>query len=144
VSLAIIQPKLYPSKAKKPIIANCVSKLVAMAGNIPQYLWTPIQHMIHWIHLSPRPKRHLDRFSRLCKMFLYFAMGRPSPSKLPLHMGSGSPLIHGSLPTRVLNPNGISFLQFSLYSVTDRPTDRPTETDRPRYSVGNNRPHLHT
>jgi len=42
--------------------------------------------------------------------------------------------------TRALNPNGISigsavFVGFN--TVTDRPTDRP------RYSVGNNRPHLY-
>jgi len=30
-----------------------------------------------------------------------------------------------------------------LTSVTDRQTNRP-KTDRPRYSVGNNRPHLRT
>jgi len=44
-------------------------------------------------------------------------------------------------PTRVLNPNGISFgsaVIAGLTSVTDR------QTDRPCYSVCNNRPHLHT
>jgi len=43
-------------------------------------------------------------------------------------------------PTRVLNQNGISIgsaVLAGLTSVTDRPT-----ADRPRYSVGNNRPHL--
>ena len=44
-------------------------------------------------------------------------------------------------PTRILRPNGISISSAvfaGLTSVTDRPTDRP------RYSVGNNRPHLRT
>jgi len=47
-------------------------------------------------------------------------------------------------PTRVHNPNGISIGSAGfagLTIVTDRQTDRPT--NRPRYSVCNNRPHLH-
>jgi len=46
-------------------------------------------------------------------------------------------------PTQVLNPNGISIgaaVCAGLTSVTDRQTDR--QNDTPRYSVGNNRPHL--
>ena len=43
-------------------------------------------------------------------------------------------------PTRVHIPNGTSIgsAVFAVTSVTDR------QTDRPRYSVGNNRPHLRT
>jgi len=44
-------------------------------------------------------------------------------------------------PTRVHNPNGISIgstVFAGLMIVTHRPTVRP------RYSVGNNRPHLRT
>jgi len=64
-----------------------------------------------------------------------------SPSKLPLSIG-GSGLPSNSWfpgPTRANNPNGIligSAVFAGLTSVTDR------QTDRPRYSVGNNRPHL--
>jgi len=52
-------------------------------------------------------------------------------------------LIHGSLglrPTQVLNPNGISsaVLHGSLEWQTDQPTDKP------RYLVRKNRPHLPT
>jgi len=68
----------------------------------------------------------------------------PFPSsKLPLPMGgSGTPSntwFPG--PTQVINPNGISIssaILAGLTSVTDR------QTDRPRYSVGNNKPHLRT
>jgi len=35
-------------------------------GNVPQHLWTPIQHMIPTAHLTPQPKQHPYRFSRLC------------------------------------------------------------------------------
>jgi len=53
-------------------------------------------------------------------------------------------LLHGFLsPTEVLNPHGISIgstVFAGLGTVTGRHTDRPT--DRPRYSVCNNRPHL--
>jgi len=44
-------------------------------------------------------------------------------------------------PSQVLNPDGISIgsaVFAGVTSVTDRPTDRP------RYSVSNNRPHLCT
>jgi len=48
-------------------------------------------------------------------------------------------------PARVLNPNGISIgsaVFAGLTSVIERQTDRLT--DRPHYSVGNNRPHIRT
>jgi len=44
-------------------------------------------------------------------------------------------------PTRVLNTNGNSITS-AVTSVTDWQTDR--QTDKPRYSVGNNRPHVRT
>jgi len=66
--------------------------------------------------------------------------GETFPSKLPISVrGSGLPSNTWFLgPTRVLNPNGISIgsaVFVGLSTVTDR------QTDRPRYSVGNNRPH---
>jgi len=88
--------------------------------------------MIPWAHLSPQPKRHLDRFNCFCTddgtLSLYFTMGRPFPEKkLPLPMGgSGFPSntwFPG--PSRVLNPNGIligSAVFAGLTSVTDRQT----------------------
>ena len=58
----------------------------------------------------------------------------------PSHGGSGpSSNTWFPGPTEVLNPNGISIsstILAGLTSVSDR------QTDRPRYSVGNNRPHL--
>jgi len=96
-------------------------------------------------HLTPQLKRHPYRFSRLCtdvrRVSLYFTMGRPfSPKNLPLPMGDLDPhLIHGSpgppksstqTAAQLVQP----FLQGSLV----------WQTDRPLYSVGKNRPHLHT
>ena len=83
-----------------------------------------------WTHPNPQPKRHLDRFRCFCTVHgrasLYFAMGRPLPSKLPIAMGNLDPLSN----IRFLNPNGIligsAVLQGSL-------TDRETML----YSVGN-------
>jgi len=64
----------------------------------------------------------------------------------PFYGGIWTPIWHMFLwLTRVLNPNGISIgrdVFAGLTGVTDRQTDR--QTDRPRYSVGNNRPHLLT
>jgi len=62
-----------------------------------------------------------------------------SASKLPLRMGESGPSSNTWFPgpTRVLDTNGISIgsaISAGLTSVTDRPC----------YSVGNNRPHLHT
>jgi len=65
-----------------------------------------------------------------------------SPSKLPIPMGDLGPSFKWFLgPTRVLNPNYFSIgsaVYAGLITVTDR------QTDRPRYAVCNNRPHLHT
>ena len=69
-------------------------------------------------------------------------MGRPFLSKLHLSMGMLTPSNTWFLgPNGVLNPNDISIgsaIFVGLTTVTDRPTGIP------RYSVGNDRPHLRT
>jgi len=67
------------------------------------------------------------------------------PSKLLIHMGGlDSQVIHGYVGpdefTTQLQLNWFS--QFCRANYSDRQTDRLT--DRPRYSVCNNRPHLRT
>jgi len=62
-------------------------------------------------------------------------------------IGPGHIMLDGCIlgPTRVHNPNGISIglaVIAGFTTETDRQTDR--QTDRPRYSVGNSRPHLRT
>jgi len=122
-----------------PVNSNFSPK-IGYHGNVPQHLWTPIQHMIPTAHPSPKPKRHPYRFSRLCtherRVSLYFTMGRPfSPKKLPLPMG-GSGLPSNTWfpgPTQVLNPNGSSIgaaVFAGITSVTDRPTDHATRSVR--------------
>jgi len=103
--------------------------------------------MIPWAHLSPQTKWRLYRLSRFYtddrRVSLYCAMGRPFPPQNgPFARGIWTPSnawFPG--PTLVLNPNGISIgsavLRW-LTSVTDR------QTDTPRYSSGDNRPHLRT
>jgi len=66
-----------------------------------------------------------------------------SPKNLPLPMGESGPPSNTWFPgpTQVLNPKGSSIgaAGFAgLTSVTDQ------QTDRPRYSVSKNRPHLRT
>ena len=79
---------------------------------------------------------------------LYFTMGAPFPKNCPVPMGGpGLHRIYDSLGPwlRTHNPNGISIggsaVFTGLTTVTDRQTDR--RTNRPRYSVGNNRPRPH-
>ena len=100
--------------------------------------------MVPWVHQSPQPKRHLDRFSRFwtddCRVSLKFTMGFPFPPKnCPFPWGGSGPPSNTLFPgrTKVLNPNSIligSAVFAGLTTVTDR------QTDRPHYLVGNNRP----
>ena len=85
--------------------------------------------MIPSAHLSPQPKRHLDRFSCFCtddrRVSPYFTMGCPFKIS-PSHWGS-EPLSNTWFlgPTQVLNPNGISIgsaVFAGLTSVTDGQT----------------------
>jgi len=92
--------------------------------------------MIAWAHPSPKPKRHLDRFSRFYtddrRVSLYFTIGRPSPSKLPFPWGIWTPcMVPG--PSRVLNPNGISI----GWAVFARPVNIIVwQTDHATRSIG--------
>ena len=99
----------------------------------------PTKHMISLAHSSPQPKQHLDWFCPFCtddcRVSLYFTMGCSFPLSLDPH------LIHGFLgppesSTQTASRSVQQFLQGSLLWQTDRPTDRS------RYSVCNNRPHL--
>jgi len=71
----------------KPVTAILLPKLVAMAMSLST---------IPWAHTSPQPKRHLDRFSCLCRhdgrVSLYFTMGRPSPQDCPFPWGIWIPI----------------------------------------------------
>jgi len=96
-------------------------------------------------HPGAQPKRQIDRFSRFAQLTADTLQWAPlSPKIAPFHGGSGPPSSTWFLgPTRVLNQNDISISSAvfaGLTSVTHRQTDR--QTDRPRFSVGNNRPHL--
>jgi len=95
-------------------------------------------NMVHLAHVSPNPKRHLDRFSRFCtaqcRASLYFTMGRPFPLKIaPSHgFGPWTPSNTWFLgPTRFLNQNGISIgsaVFTGLTTVRGRPTDHATRS----------------
>jgi len=121
-----VQPFLHNLRHKVPILYNGCPyppEVPFLTG-----IWTS-HCMMLWAHASPQPKRHLDRFSRVCtddrRVSLY---GLPvSPSKLFLPMLECGPhVIHGSFiaPTRVRNANGnlivSAFLQGSLVWQTDR------------------------
>ena len=100
-----------------------------------------------WMHTIQHPELHLDRCSRFLhssrhSCFILYNKPPLFPSKLLLRMGvSGSPSIrenfgpcsqvHISVVFRSVKP----LLQGSRFWQTDR------QTDRPRYSVCNNRAH---
>jgi len=95
-------------------------------------------------HPSPRPKRHLDQYSLFCTsdgtVSLYFTVGRPSPSKLLIRMeGSGSHLTRACFlgPAKCTPQTHLD--RFSHFCGAD---DRVRQTDRLRYTVCRNRPHL--
>jgi len=96
----------------------------------PWGIWTRIWFMIPWANPSPQSKRHLHQFTHFCTddrwVSLYFTMGRPFPSKLPLPMGIWTPSnTWFPVRTRVLNTNSIligSALFAGLTGVTDRHT----------------------
>jgi len=91
--------------------------------------------------LESTSKRHLDRCSHFCtahgRESLYFTMGRPFPSKnCRFAWGSGPTLIHcsfGSPESTSRTASRDRFSRFARLTVV---------TDRPRYSVRSNRPHL--
>ena len=118
----------------KPVSSNFSPK-IGCHGNVPQHLWTPIQHMIPTAHPSPQPKRHPYRFSCLCtddrSVPILYNRTPILPQKFaPSHGGSGPPSntwFPG--PTQVLNRNGSSIgaaVFAGLTSVTNRPTDHAT------------------
>ena len=102
-----------------------------------------IQFMLPLAHLSPQLKWHLDWFSRFCTVHsrksLYFTVGCPFPSKLPLLMGDlDLHLIHGSLgPPESSNQTASWSIQLILQGSLVWQTDRLI--DRTCYSVNNNR-----
>jgi len=116
------------------------SRIMGMSGHA-----IPLQNCpFPWGDLDPNPTQHSKRFSRF-----YTAHGRdsllysgpPIPVKIAHSHGECWPASNTWFfwPTQVLNTDGISIgsADFAgLTSVTDR------QTDRPRYSVCNNRPHL--
>ena len=109
----------------------------------PWGTWTPISHVVSWAYQSPQPKQHLNRFSCSCtddrKMSLYFKTGTHFPQKIvPSHGGAGPHLIHGSLG----QCRSSTQRHLDLFSLAGLTTVTDKSTDRPCYSVGNNRQHL--
>jgi len=137
-----VQPFLHRSRRSvvSHIGATCRIRL-----NIRRHLANTIKHVLRWSQRNPNDKSiGWAAFAQLAaspyRPTLQWASLSPKLS-LPI-VGSGPP--YNSWfpgPARAQNPNGISIgaLVFAgLTSVSDR------QTDRPRYWVGNNRPHLRT
>jgi len=136
VSPAITQPRFpySPSKAKKPVIANCLPKLVAIATSLSTS--GLLSNTISWTHPAHNPNGiliSLAIFAEMTAKCPYTSQWDvPCPLKTAPSMGGSGPLTYFSGPTRVLNPNGISITSAvfaGLTSVTDRQT-ADQQTDR--------------
>ena len=103
-----------------------------------EYDWT----CAFFAHLTPYPKPRIDRLSRFAQLTAESAYTLQWFVRFSFKIAPS----HGGIwPTRVLNPtdNSIASAVFAgLTSVTDWLTDK--QTDRPRYSVGKNGPHVRT
>jgi len=90
-------------------------------------------------HTSPQPKRHLDRFSRVCTddrgVSLYFIMVCLFSHKIAAsHVGIWTSFNTWFIGhTRVRNANGNLIVSAVFAGLTHWQSDR--KTDRPRYSV---------
>jgi len=97
-----------------------------------------------WVHNQDRKSIGSAVFAQLTTESAYTLQLAPLSTRIaPSHEGIWTPWFLG--PTPVLNANGISIAScvfVGLSSAADWQTDR--ETDRPRYSIGNNRPHVLT
>jgi len=135
--------KVIAHQTPKSVIANCVPKLVGMATSLSTY-GPPSNNWFLWPIRAHNPNGIPIGSAVFAQTTVDFTMGRPfSPKNLPLPMGGSGPPSNTWFPgpTQVLNPKGSSIgaaFFAGLTSVTDR------QTDRPRYSVGKNRPHLRT
>jgi len=98
----------------------------------------PLLIMLSWTHPSPHTKRHLDRFSRFAQLTanspytLQWIVRTFPPQNWSFAWGSG----HGFLgPPESTTQTASRSVQPLLQG------SRSWQTDRPRYSVCNNRPH---
>jgi len=102
--------------------------------------------MVSWTHLSPYPKRHLDGFSRFCTAHCRAPIlynGPPLPLKIAPSRGeicTPSNTCFWAHPSPQLKQHLDRFSHFCSVGDCDRRTDR--QTDRPCYSVSNNRSRL--
>ena len=84
---------LHSSRQSVTIVYKGAATFPPYNYSFPWGTGTP-SNRIPWAHLSPQPKRHLDRFTRFRtddhRMFQYFTIGHPSPIKIaPSRVGCG-------------------------------------------------------
>jgi len=122
-----------------------------MDGSIVFATWRQCGGAPHLTHAFVSPSEStLQTASRSVQPFLYssrrvslyFTMDRPFPLKTAPCMGESGPPFNTwfLVPTQVHRSNSIS-ISSAIFAGFTTVTDE--ETDRPRYSVCSNRPHLH-
>jgi len=131
-----VQTFLHSSRQKDPVLYNgriFPTKLpLRMGGSGPSsntwFAGSIRTQNPHWISIS---SAFFAQMNAWCLVSLYFTMGRPFPTLkiVPSHGSVGPPKSSIQTASRSVQP----FLQGSIV----------WQTDRPHYSVGNNRPHLH-
>ena len=104
-------------------------------------IWTPVSYMLPWAHRTQIPNSTLIGsavFAQLTAESVYtLKWAVPTPVKITLPHGGSRPLSNTWFPgpTWVHNSNGILASSVVFARLT-------TMTDRPCYSISNNRPHL--
>jgi len=112
---------------------------------------TPIYCVLPWAHTNAHPKRRLDQFSRFCaaahgRESLLLYNGPPLSLPLKLLIRKGRPELDPHLICVSMDPHKSAIqTAFRSFEPLCRAHDYDRQTDRQtRYSVCNNRPHLHS
>jgi len=124
-----------------------------VSSGMPGHAFSPKNYPFAWsdldphltvplAHPSPNPKRHLERFNRLCTAHgtasIYFTMGRPfPPQNCPFPREIWTPFNRWLFwPIRTHNRNGISIGSAVFAGLTAVQTDRPSDHAVPSVTLG--------
>ena len=149
LNLCFLRPTQVDNPNDKLIGSAIFTQLMAECRRAPwHHPANTIELVLPLAHPSPQPKQQADQLNCFCtahgRQFLYFTTGAPFSQNCPFPRQDLDP-IEFMIPWAHPNPQPKwhldRFSHFCRAYYCGRLTDRPT--DRPHYTVGNNKPHLH-